>query len=85
MHSFQNKKEHLGFTEGQSAYTRQYEISSGERTIRHGTTLTALLIAFSMPRTLGGKAAPTICSTFSPATVVILQHAMPAVSPGAPA
>lgn len=57
----------------------------GKRTIRHGTTLTALLIAPTMPYTLRGKAAPTICSTFSPATVVILQRAMPAVSPGAPA
>jgi len=58
MHSFQNKKEHLGFTEGQSAHTRQYEISSGERTVKHGTTLTALLLALSMPLTLGGESCP---------------------------
>lgn len=45
----------------------------GKRTIRRGTTLTALLIAVSMPRALGGKAAPTICGTFSPTALVIQQ------------
>lgn len=84
MHSFQNKKEHLGFSEGQSAHTRQYEISSGERTIRHGTTLTALLIAVSMP-TARREGCPCHLQHVSLATLMLLQHTMPAVSPRAPA